>query len=280
MPVNNYFTSIKPTWCPGCGNFGIRTALAQALDELELPNHKILMTTDVGCGGNQSSWYKMYTFHSLHGRSLPPAVGAKIVNPELTVLAQNGDGGAYGEGTNHLIHAARKNINITYLVHNNQLYSLTTGQATPTSDQGSKTKSTPQGVASPPLNPLALAIASGASFVARGFAGDIPHLKEIIKTAIQHQGFALIDILQPCITFNRINTFAWFKERVYKLENHDHKNKVEAFKRAQEWNHDSEGKIPIGIFYQETRPVLEADKNLTQEPIENIDIQNLIEEFI
>ncbi|MCK4590086.1 MAG: 2-oxoacid ferredoxin oxidoreductase [Nanoarchaeota archaeon] len=278
MPIKDYFTDIKPTWCPGCGNFGIRTALAQALDELKIPNHKLLMFTDVGCSGNQSSWYKMYTFHSLHGRSLPPAIGSKIVNPELTVLVQNGDGGAYGEGTNHLIHAARKNINLIYMVHNNQRYSLTTGQATPTTDEGSKTKSTPYGATEPPINPLTLAIASGATFVARGFAGDLPHLKELIKAAIQHQGFALVDILQPCVVFNKDNTFEWFKERVYKLENHDTSNKLEAFKRAQEWNGENK-KIPLGIFYQEQRPTLNKDKNLTQENIENVDISPLIEEF-
>ncbi len=278
MPMNDYFTDIKPTWCPGCGNFGIRTALAQTLDELKIPNHKLLMVTDVGCGGNQSSWYKMYTMHSLHGRSLPPAVGAKIVNPELTVLVQNGDGGAYSEGTNHLIHAARKNINLTYMVHNNQIYSLSTGQATPTSDPGLKTKSTPYGVTLPSLNPLAVAISAGASFVARSFSNDIPHLKETIKAAIQHQGFAIIDILHPCVTFNKINTNDWYKERIYKLENHDTSNKIEAFKKSLEWNGEDK-KIPIGIFYQEQRPVLEAEKNLTQEPIENIDVSKLIEEF-
>ncbi|MBW2963622.1 2-oxoacid ferredoxin oxidoreductase [Candidatus Woesearchaeota archaeon] len=280
MPMTDYFTDIKPTWCPGCGNFGIRTALAQALDELQLPQHKLLMFTDVGCSGNQSSWYKMYTFHSLHGRSLPPAVGAKIVNPELTVLAQCGDGGAYGEGTNHLIHAARKNINLTYLVHNNQLYSLTTGQATPTSEEKLKTKSTPYGVVAHPLNPLTLAIASGATFVARGFCGDIPHLKELIKAAIQHQGFAFIDILQNCITFNKINTNSWFRERVYKLENHDTSNKIEALKKSLEWDFHHDSKIALGIFYQEQRHMIGSEKDLTKENIENIDISKIIDEFI
>lgn len=279
MSMTDYFTQIKPTWCPGCGNFGIRTAFAQALDELKLPNHKLLMFTDVGCSGNQSSWYKMYTFHSLHGRSLPPAVGASIVNPELTVIAQNGDGGAYGEGTNHLIHAARKNINLTFMVHNNQRYSLTTGQATPVTDQGSKTKSTPHGAIIPHLNPLTVALAAGASFIARGFAGDIPHLKELIKAAINHQGFAIIDILQPCVVFNKDNTFEWLKQRVYKLENHNTQDKTAAFQKSLEWNGEDK-KIPLGIFYQEQRPVLQAEKNLTQENIENINIQDLISEFV
>lgn len=279
MSLKDYFTQIQPTWCPGCGNFGVRTALAQALEELKLPSHQLLMFTDVGCSGNQSSWYQMYTFHSLHGRSLPPAIGAKIVNPKLTILVQAGDGAAYGEGTNHLVHASRKNINLTYLVHNNQRYSLTTGQATPTTDLGSKTKSTPTGAVEPPLNPLALAIASGATFVARAFSNDIPHLKEIIIAAIQHQGFALIDILQPCAIFNKDNTTDWFKEHVYKLENYDTKNKLEAFKHAQEWNHDSNNKIPVGIFYQEQKLTLNQNKNLAQENIENIDVSKLIEEF-
>lgn len=279
MPIKDYFTQIQPTWCPGCGNFGIRTALAQALDELKIPPYQLLMSTDVGCSGNQASWYKMYTMHSLHGRSLPPAVGSKIVNPELTVIAQCGDGGAYGEGTNHLIHAARKNINLTFMVHNNQRYSLTTGQATPTSDEKSKTKSTPYGVEAHPLNPLTLAIAAGATFVARGFAGDLPHLKELLKAAINHQGFALVDILQPCVVFNKDNTFEWFKERVYKLENHDTSNKVEALKKSLEGPVHQDSKIPLGIFYQEKRHSVGSEKNLAQEDIENIDISPLIEEF-
>lgn len=236
-----------PTWCPGCGNFSVRIALSQALAELNLLPKDVLLFTDVGCGGNENNWFRTYVFHSLHGRSLPPAIGAKIVNQKLTVIAQAGDGGAYGEGLNHLAHACRVNVPVVYLVHNNQLYSLTAGQASPATDIGSKTVSTPFG-AGLPVNPLALAISAGASFVARGFSGDIAHLKELIKSAILHKGFAFIDILQPCVTLNKVNTFAWYKERVYKLDKP--LDKVQAFERALETE-----RIPTGIFYEESRPL-------------------------
>ena len=194
-------------------------------------------------------------FNSLHGRPVPPAIGAKIANPDLVVIAVSGDGDGYGEGGNHFIHAARRNHDITYLVHNNQVYGLTKGQASPTSDAGFVTKTTPYGAANP-VNPIALAVVSGASFVSRGFAGDTEHLANIIKQGITHRGFSLIDILQPCVSFNHQNTFQWYRERVYKLEgedSYDPGDKKAALEKALEWGE----KIPIGVIYEEELPVYE-----------------------
>jgi len=244
----------KTAWCPGCGNFGILTALKQALVALEIEPYRVLMVSGIGQAGKLPHYTKGNVFNSLHGRTLPVATGAKIVNPELIVIAVAGDGDGYGEGGNHFINAARRNNDITYLVHNNQVYGLTKGQASPTSDFGFVTKTTPHG-ADIPLNPIALAIATDASFVARGFAGDVNHLSQLIMQGVQHQGFALIDVLQPCPTFNHKNTYTWYRERVYKLEEsgYDPGNKLAAFEKAQEWG----DRIPIGLIYRKERATFE-----------------------
>jgi 2-oxoglutarate ferredoxin oxidoreductase subunit beta len=254
VSVSDY-TGLQPAWCPGCGNFGILKALNNALVELVIEPHQILLVSGIGQAGKLPHYTRGNVFNSLHGRPVPPAIGAKITNPELVVIAVSGDGDGYGEGGNHFIHAARRNHDITYLVHNNQVYGLTKGQASPTSDPGFITKTTPYGAASP-VNPVAMAIVSGASFVARGFAGDIDHLSNLIKQAITHRGFALIDILQPCVSFNHKNTFQWYHERVYKLEDesgYDPGDKKSALEKAQEW----EERIPIGIIYRQELPVYE-----------------------
>ena len=207
-----------------------------------------VLVPGIGQAGKLPHYTKANVFNSLHGRPVPPAIGAKIANPGLTVIAVSGDGDGYGEGGNHFIHAARRNHDITYLVHNNQVYGLTKGQASPTSDSGFITKTTPYG-ATDPVNPIALAIVSGASFVSRGFSSDIEHLAELMKQAITHQGFALIDIFQPCVSFNRQNTFQWYRQRVYKLEDengYDPLDKVTALMKSMEWG----DKIPIGIIYK------------------------------
>ena len=246
VTVSDY-AGLKPAWCPGCGNFGILEALNRALIEMGIEPHQVLLVSGIGQAGKLPHYTRGNVFNSLHGRSIPPAVGAKIANSELTVIAVSGDGDAYGEGGNHFVHAARRNHDITYLVHDNQVYGLTKGQASPTSDVGFVTKTTPYGAASP-VNPIALAIVSGASFVGRGFAGDVDHLGNLIKKGIAHRGFALIDILQPCISFNHKNTFQWYKERVYKLEGerYDPGDKKAALERALEWG----DRIPIGVIYQ------------------------------
>ena len=254
------YAGLQPAWCPGCGNFGILKALNQALVELEIEPHHVLLVSGIGQAGKLPHYTRCNVFNSLHGRPVPSAIGAKIANSDLVVIAVSGDGDGYGEGGNHFIHAARRNHNITYLVHNNQVYGLTKGQASPTSDAGFVTKTTPYGAANP-VNPVSLAIVSGASFVARGFAGDSEHLASLIKQGITHRGFSLIDILQPCVSFNHRNTYSWYRERVYKLEDesgYDPGDKKAALERAFEWGE----KIPIGIIYMKKLPVYE-DQILT-----------------
>jgi len=250
------YVGSQPAWCPGCGNFGILNALKKALVELDIEPHKALMVSGIGQAGKLPHYTRGNVLNVLHGRTLPAAAGAKIANPELVVIAVGGDGDGYGEGGNHFLHSVRRNHNITYLVHNNQVYALTKGQASPTSDVGFVTKTTPQG-ASTPLNSLAVAIASGGTFVARGFSGDIDHLTGLIKSGIQHRGFALIDILQPCVSFNRQNTFAWYKERVYRLEEtgYEPTNRSAALEKSLEWGE----RIPIGVLYRQERPTFEDE---------------------
>jgi len=257
--AKDYNTSNKQTWCPGCGNFGTEQAVKGALAELGLSPEKVSLFFDIGCAGNGNTWYRGYTFHTLHGRSLPVAEGAKLSNHEQTVIVLGGDGALYAEGGNHLIHAARRNINITCIVSDNQIYGLTTGQASPTSDLGFKTKTTPEGVIESPLQPLslALAISQDTSFVARGFAGDVMHLKKLIVAAIKHKGFSLVDVLQPCVTFNYQNTYDFFLKRVYKLEdekNYNPRDKATALQKSFEWP----AKIPIGVLYEQDRPTFES----------------------
>jgi 2-oxoglutarate ferredoxin oxidoreductase subunit beta len=254
MVTGSDYAGLKPAWCPGCGDFGILRALNRALIEMEIEPYRVLMVSGIGQAGKLPHYTRGNVFNSLHGRPIPPAIGAKIANSELIVIAISGDGDAYGEGGNHFLHAARRNHDITYLVHNNQVYGLTKGQASPTSDVGFITKTTPYGAASP-VNPLAVAIVNGASFVSRGFAGDIDHLSNLIKKGIAHRGFALIDILQPCVSFNPKNTFQWYKERTYKLEDekYDPGDKRAALDKALEWG----DKIPIGVIYEGNLPVYE-----------------------
>ncbi|AAM24216.1 2-oxoglutarate ferredoxin oxidoreductase subunit beta [Caldanaerobacter subterraneus subsp. tengcongensis MB4] len=237
----------EPSWCPGCGNYMIRTALKQALEELNLNPHEVVLVTGIGQGAKMPHYIKINGFNGLHGRAVPPAIGIKLANKNLKVIVESGDGDTYGEGGNHFIHAIRRNIDIAHFVHDNQIYGLTKGQASPTTAKGQKTSLQFDGVKLEPLNPIALALTMGAGFVARGFSGDIPHLVNLMKEAITYKGYALLDILQPCVVWNRVNTFAWYKERVYHLpEDYDYTNKEEAFKKAQEFG----DKIPIGIIYK------------------------------
>jgi 2-oxoglutarate ferredoxin oxidoreductase subunit beta len=278
------YTGITPAWCPGCGNFGILKALNKALVGLNIEPYQVLIVSGIGQAGKLPHYTRCNTLNELHGRALPAAVGAKLTNPELVVIAAGGDGDGYGEGGNHFVYTMRRNHDITYLVHNNQVYGLTKGQASPTSDRGFITKTTPDG-AGPPINPLAIAIAAGATFVARGFAGDIDHLSSLIQKGISHRGFALIDILQPCVSFNHRNTFSWYKERVYRLEEdkvYDPGNRSAAFEKAHEW----EEKIPIGVIYREVAPTFEEQKAVVKEhpPVKQKlipkDIEKLLDEFI
>ena len=276
------YAGSQPAWCPGCGNFAILNALKKALVELDIEPHRLLMVSGIGQAGKLPHYTRGNVLNVLHGRTLPAAAGAKIANPELVVLAVGGDGDGYGEGGNHFLHSLRRNHDITYLVHNNQVYALTKGQASPTSDQGFVTKTTPHG-ASTPLNSLAVAIAAGGTFVARGFSGDIDHLVGLIKSGIQHRGFALIDILQPCVSFNHKNTHAWYKERVYKLEAaYRPSDRSAAMEKALEWGE----RIPIGVIYQQERPTFEDELTvlrkgpLVKQMIDPMQVTALLDEFV
>lgn len=274
---------IFPTWCPGCGDFGIWGAIKQALAELAIPEEQLVISFDIGCSGNMADFLRVYGFHALHGRTVPIAEGIKLANHGLKVLVVGGDGGLYGEGMGHFIASVRGNHNITMLVHNNQVYGLTTGQAAPTAAKGSKTKSTPQGVVEMPVNPIGLALAANGTWVARSYAGDIQYTKNLLKQAIMHPGFALLDVFQPCITFNKVNTHAWFQERVYKLDQagHDPSDKAAAMMRAQETE-----KLPIGLFYADAEtpayhqqvPNL-AEKPLTEQFATSVDLSELLQKM-
>ncbi|MCE5195415.1 MAG: 2-oxoacid:ferredoxin oxidoreductase subunit beta [Nitrospiraceae bacterium] len=271
-----------PTWCMGCGNFGILSAFKNAMVDLGIEPHQFTIVSGIGQAGKFPHYLKCNTFNGLHGRTLPVATGIRLANHEMLVIAVAGDGDCYGEGGNHLIHAIRRNINVKLFVHNNQIYGLTKGQASPTSMEGMRTKNQPFGVFSEQLNPIALAIALDCSFVARSFAGDMEHLKGIIKEAINHKGFSLVDILQPCVTFNKINTYEWYRKRVYHIEpEYNSSDKSEAFKKAAEWS----DKIPIGIIYKNNRQILEErisaikDTTLVRQVPELSKLQSTIKGF-
>ena len=239
--------NVEIAWCPGCGDFGILRVLKQALAELNIDPHNLVMVSGIGQAAKLPQYLNCHYFNGLHGRALPPAAAIQAVNPNLTVIAESGDGDMYGEGGNHFIHTIRRNPNITNIVHNNMVYGLTKGQASPTSRRGFKTPVQVSGVINEPFNPMAVAVALDASFVARVFLGDPQRSKEILKQAIRHEGYALVDILQPCVSFNKINTFQWFRENSYWMEDHDPQDRKAAFARALE---ESEtGKLPLGVFY-------------------------------
>jgi 2-oxoglutarate ferredoxin oxidoreductase subunit beta len=243
---------IDIAWCPGCGNFGIRAALEEALFELNLPPQQIVLTSGIGQGAKMPQYLQTNYFNGLHGRSLPPAVAIKLARPELTVIAVSGDGCMYGEGGNHFLHTIRKNLDITILITDNQVYGLTKGQSSPTTDRGVKNPLDPQGNPNEPLHPLTLAIAMGAPFVARGFAKEKEHLKELIKEAIQFKGTAVVDILQPCVSFNKINTYQWYADRVYQVE--PTADRFDAIRTAESW----QDRIATGILFRdENRPTRE-----------------------
>jgi 2-oxoglutarate ferredoxin oxidoreductase subunit beta len=248
------FKGQQPSWCPGCGNFSILKAFNEAMVELGIEPYEFVIVSGIGQAGKFPHYTRCHIFNGLHGRTLPVATGIKLANHRLKVFAVAGDGDCYGEGGNHLIHAIRRNIDIKLFVHNNQIYGLTKGQASPTTMKKVVTKTQPFGVFSEPFNPLSMAIALNCGFVARAFAGDIEHLKSIFKEAINFLGFALVDILQPCVTFNKINTFEWYQERVYKLpSDYNPADRIKAFEKSLEWDNG----IPIGIIYKAERPTFE-----------------------
>ena len=245
--MNCEYELYDPSWCPGCGNFMIRTALKQALEDLHIEPYKTVIVTGIGQAAKMPHFIGANGFNGLHGRALPPAIAIKLSNKDLHVIVESGDGDTYGEGGNHFIHTIRRNIDIAHFVHNNQIYGLTKGQASPTTAMGQKTTLQFDGVKVQPIKPLALSLTMGAGFVARGFSGDIPQLVELMKEAIRFKGYAHLDILQPCVVWNKVNTFSWYKERVYKLDTaYDYTDFEGAYKKSLEFG----DKIPTGILYK------------------------------
>jgi len=244
---------VDPDWCPGCGDFGVLKSIKEALLELHIPPHEVLIVSGIGCSSNLPGFIRAYGVHSLHGRAVPVATGAALANHALHVIAVGGDGDGYGIGMAHFIHAMRRNLNLTYIVMDNEIYGLTTGQASPTTTEGHKTKSTPRGNVEKPVQPLALALA---------FSGEQKQLTKLVAGAIAHHGFSLIDVFSPCVTFNKLNTYPFFKERVYKLEDekgYDTSDLMAAMGKSLEFG----ARIPIGLLYrtekatyEDTEPVL------------------------
>ncbi len=232
-------------WCPGCGNFGIHTALKKAFEELELKPENTVMVSGIGQAAKMPQYLNINMFNGLHGRSLPPATAIKAANPELTVIAESGDGCMLGEGGNHFLHTIRRNPDITIIIHDNMIYGLTKGQASPTSMKDFKTPVQTEGVILEPINHLALAISQNASFVARTFSGNQDLTVEIIKAAINHKGLSIVDIFQPCVTFNKVNTYKWYQDNTYVLDEHDKTNRAAALEKVFETE-----KYPMGIFYE------------------------------
>ncbi len=293
ISLDSYKSPNFPTWCAGCGDWGIWASIKNSLVEQQIAPHEILFVYDIGCSGNMTSFVNAYGFHGLHGRAIPLAEGAAMANHKLPILVVGGDGGLYGEGMGHFIAACRANHNITVIVHNNMVYGLTTGQVSPTAAKGQKGKSTPQGVVDQSVNPIALAILSGATFVARGFAGDQKHLQELITRGMRHKGFSLIDVFQPCVTFNKVNTYAWFREKVKKIDDtvgagakqplqgaHDPGDKKSALEKAM-----SGDPLWTGVFYESDEPSYEQQlpqlekETLVEKSIEKVDIGDLVKEF-
>ena len=245
------FETFETAWCPGCGNFNILDSLKNALTDLRLDPHDVLMVGGIGQAAKLPQYISANSFCGLHGRSVPPAAAAKIVNPKLTVIINSGDGDSYGEGGNHFIHNIRRNIDIAHFIHDNQVYGLTKGQASPTADPGSVTPVQVEGNLNIPFNPVLMAIAAGAGFVARSFSGKPDHLREMMKQAIRFKGYAMVDILQPCVSFNKINTFAWYNQRVYELDGaYDNTDRAAAMIKSMEFG----DRIPIGVLYQKEQP--------------------------
>ncbi|QHQ62598.1 2-oxoacid ferredoxin oxidoreductase [Anaerocolumna sedimenticola] len=278
------FSTYETAWCPGCGNFNILRCLKTALEELGKDPFEVLMVAGIGQAAKTPQYISANRFCGLHGRSLPAAVAAKIANEKLTVIVNTGDGDSYGEGGNHFIHNIRRNVDITHFVHDNQIYGLTKGQASPTTGEGHKTDVQINGNSNTPFNPILMAISAGAGFVARSFSGDTEHLISVMKEAISYKGYAFVDILQPCISFNKVNTFAFYKNRVYHLEdNYDPTDKMAAFGKALEFG----DKIPIGIIYRETKAdfhaknqILKSGEPLLNRPTDPEVMEKLIQEFV
>ena len=267
LPVESFEGIVDPDWCPGCGDFGVLKAVKMGAAKAGVAPKDMVLVSGIGCSSNLPGYVHSYGVHSLHGRAIAVATGIKLANTDLKVVITGGDGDGYGIGIGHFIHAMRRNLDLTYVVMDNQIYGLTTGQASPTTMKDQRTKSTPNGNVEFPINPLALALVSGATFVARAFSGEPNHMTDLIAAGIRHKGFALIDAFSPCVTYNKVNTYAYFKKRVYKLEDekgYDSSNVRTAMERSHEWG----DRIPIGVLYQDAQPTYESsDAVLRKGPV-------------
>lgn len=264
LPLDTYVGPVDPDWCPGCGDFAVLKAVRLAVGKLGIQPSDILVVSGIGCSSNLPGYMHAYGIHSLHGRAIPVATGARLANTDLNVVITGGDGDGYGIGLGHFVHAMRRNLNLTYVVMNNQIYGLTTGQASPTTMAEVITKSTPNGNTEVPINPIALGLVSGATYISRAFSGDPNHMRDMIAGAIAHPGFSLVDVFSPCVTYNKINTYPWFKKRVYKLEDEDGYDSSDsefALRKSFEWDE----RIPLGLFYRSLRPTYEDREPVLQQ---------------
>ena len=267
-----------PTWCPGCGDWAIHSGLQRALSAQQLTPSDLMVIFGVGCSGNMNDYLHAYALHSLHGRAIPTAVGAKLANPTMPVVVIAGDGDTYGEGGNHLLHACRGNHDVTLIIHDNSVYGLTTGQVAPTALHGARGKSTPQGMIELPVSPLNFLITQGASFVAQSFAGNLNHVAEMIELAMQHSGFSVVNILQPCVSFNRVNTYQYYLEKSFMLpDSHDPSNKRQAIDVALAMDEEQYG---LGVVYTNDRPAYHACVQSPQEPLVHFDVASPIEPLL
>lgn len=261
----------QPTWCPGCGHFSVMASLQKAALESGIEPHDLAVISGIGCSGKVSEYTRAYGFHTLHGRSLPIAQGAALANKNIKVVASGGDGDGYGIGMGHFVHAVRRNVNMTYLVMDNHIYGLTKGQTSPTSDRGFVTKSSPQGSIESPVSPLETALVNGITFLAQGFSGDIKQLNEIIKAALEHKGFALVNVYSPCVTFNKVNTYDFYKENLVNidsLEGYDRSNRQQALNAVREHN----GLVTGILFKEDKLSFTDLDKTFPDQPINRQDL--------
>lgn len=276
-------TPATNTWCPGCGNFAILNAVKQTLAEMELNPWDVVAVTGIGCHGKMTDYINVNGIHTIHGRVLPVATAVKLANVNLTVLGFAGDGDGMSIGIGHYPHTARRNVNVTYIIHDNLVYGLTTGQTSPTSKRGYVSKTSPRGSWEKAINPLTQALTGGATFVSRVYAGEMNHFRNVLKRAITHEGFSVVDVLQPCVSWNKVNTYKYYRDRVYKLEDEVYTPSewTEAYRKAEEWGN----RIPIGVFYETDEPPYEdsfpmlKETPLVDQPLRR-DMEELFKEFM
>ena len=287
LPIETYAGPVDPDWCPGCGDFGVLKAVKMAAAKAAVAPKDLVVVSGIGCSSNLPGYVHAYGVHSLHGRAVAVASGIKLANTDLKVVITGGDGDGYGIGIGHFIHAMRRNLDLTYVVMDNQIYGLTTGQASPTTMKEMRTKSTPRGNVELPINPIALALVAGATYIARGFSGDPGQMADLIAGGVRHKGFALIDVFSPCVTYNKLNTYPWFKKRVYKLEDeagYATSDAKAALEKSFEWGE----RIPIGLFYKDEQPTYEDSEpayrrgSLVHQPLaaDPALFQSLVEELM